>query len=189
MANDAVANLVKNLKTIAAEETDPAVIVERVKPLAAAMAADTSWMQPEFYAYDEDQGMGINILNEEEDGTILVETVSWAPGRGVAPHDHQTWGVVVGIDGVEVNVDWRRLDDGSKPGYADLEQAREVHMKNGDVVGLLPDDIHSVRNDGETASVSLHMYGRVLAKTERSEFDPINKIQRPCPQRVRNAVN
>lgn len=189
MTHAAVADLVTQLKSISAEESDPAAIVERVKPLAAAMAADTAWMTPDFYETDPDQGMGINILHEENDGTTLVEVISWAPGEGVAPHDHQTWGVVVGIDGVEVNVDWKRLDDGSKPGFADLEKARELHVKRGDVVALLPDDIHSVRNDGDTASVSLHMYGRVLAKTARSEFDPINKIQRPCPQRVRKPAN
>ncbi|MBT6095091.1 MAG: cysteine dioxygenase family protein, partial [Rhodospirillaceae bacterium] len=170
MTHAAVSYLVTQLKSIAAEETDPAAIVARVEPLAAQMAADTSWMRPEFYETDAEQGMGINILHEEEDVTILVEVISWAPGQGVAPHDHQTWGVVVGIDGVEVNVDWRRLDDGSKPGFADLEKARELHVKKGDVVALLPDDIHSVRNDGDTPSVSLHMYGRVLAKTARSEF-------------------
>ena len=52
-------------------------------------------------------------------------------------------------------------------------------------MALLPDDIHSVRNEGDTPSLSLHMYGKALAKVERSEFDPINKTQRPCPQRVR----
>jgi len=181
-----VSEFVENLKTITAEETDPASVIERVKPLAAAMAADTSWVKPEYYEFDADQGMGINILHEEDDGTLLLETVSWGPGLGVAPHDHQTWGVVVGIDGVEINVDWRRLDDGSKPGFADLEKASETEIRRGDVVSLMPDDIHSVRNEGETASISLHMYGRVLSKTDRSEFDPINKIQRPCPQRRRN---
>mgnify|MGYP006438613391 CR=1 FL=1 len=189
MSNDSISNLVTALKTITAEESDPAAIVARVKPFAAKMVEDTSWVCPEFYETDADQGMGINILHEEEDATILVEVISWAPGLGVAPHDHQTWGVVVGIDGVEVNVDWRRLDDGNKPGFADLEKAQETHVRKGDVVALLPDEIHSVRNDGDTPSVSLHMYGRVLAKIARSEFDPINKIQRPCPQRVRKPVN
>jgi predicted metal-dependent enzyme (double-stranded beta helix superfamily) len=187
MSSTAISSLVAALKTITAEESDPAAIVARVKPLAAKLAADTSWVQQSFYECDEAQGMGINILHEEEDATLLVEAICWLPGLGVAPHDHQTWGVVVGIDGVEVNVDWKRLDDGAKPGYADLEKAQETQVRKGDVVALLPDEIHSVRNDGDTPSMSLHMYGKVLAKIDRSEFDPIAKIQRPCPQRVRKA--
>ena len=182
---DVISKLVNALKTITAEESKPATIIARVKPEVAKVVQDASWLKPEYYEFDVEQGMGINILNQEEDGTILVEAISWGPGRGVAPHDHQTWGVVVGIDGVEINVDWQRLDDGSRPGFAVLEKARETEVRKGDVVALLPDDIHSVRNEGDTPSLSLHMYGKALAKVERSEFDPTNKTQRPCPQRVR----
>ena len=120
---------------------------------------------------------------------ILIEVISWAPGLGVAPHDHQTWGVVVGIDGVEVNITWQRLDDGSEPGFADLKKTRETEIRNGDTVSFLPDDIHSVRNDSDEPSLSLHIYGRVLPKISRSEFDPINKVQRPCPKRFRGSFS
>ena len=146
-------------------------------------------MRPEFYEVDERQGIGINILNQENNDTNLVEVISWLPGLGVAPHDHQTWGVVVGIDGMEMNIEWRRLDDGSKPGYAELKKYRETKVSKGDVLTFMPNDIHSVRNDGDRPSLSLHIYGRVLANLERSEFDPINKHQRPCPQRVRKLVD
>ena len=64
----------------------------------------------------------------------------------------------------------------------------EVVVKKGDVVAFLPDDIHSVRNDGDTTTLSLHIYGKSLAHIQRSEFDPEAKIQRPCPIRVRRQV-
>ena len=181
----AVADLVDHMKRAVAEFDDPTMIVTSVAPVAKRLATDQSWLKPEYFECDEGQGMGITILNEEDDKTILVETVAWLPGRGVAPHDHQTWGVVVGIEGTEVNVNWRRLDDQSKADFADLEVAEEMEVGNGDVVPLLPDDIHSVRNEGETTSLSLHVYGKALSSVERYEFDPINKIRRVCPQRVR----
>jgi predicted metal-dependent enzyme (double-stranded beta helix superfamily) len=180
-----IANLVEQLKIVAAEESDPAAVVERVKPLAEAMAKDTSWVRPEYYEADEEQGFGITILNDGPNHELLVEAICWLPGLGVAPHDHQTWGVVVGIDGTEVNVDWQRHDDGSKPGYADLSTRRETEVKNGDVCAFLPNDIHSVRNDADVPSLSLHMYGIAPSSLDRSEFDPITKVQRPCPQRKR----
>ncbi|MEK9722386.1 MAG: cysteine dioxygenase family protein [Rhodospirillaceae bacterium] len=125
------------------------------------------------------------MLSAEPDDTIVVQTVAWLPGRGVAPHDHQTWGVVVGIEGAERNVNWRRLDDGARPDYAEIEVAEDLTVGNGDVVTLLPDDIHSVRNESEATSLSLHLYGRALSKTERFEFDPITNVRRICPQRKR----
>lgn len=186
MTDTLISTFVSDLKSATTGISDPAEIVTRVAPLMKTLSDDTSWVRPEFYDCDEDQGFGINILNEEPDHTLLVEAIAWLPGRGVAPHDHQTWGMVVGIDGVEVNVDWRRLDDGSKEGFADLEIAKETEVGHGDIVSLMPDDIHGVRNEGDVTSLSLHVYGRTLATLNRSEFDPINKIERPCPQRKRS---
>lgn len=183
----AIADLVEQMKKAAAETDDPAAVVAAVAPVAKRLATDTSWLEPEFFECDAEQGMGITILSEEEDHSFMVETVAWLPGRGVAPHDHQTWGIVVGIEGTEMNVNWRRLDDGSKSGYAELEVSEELAIGNGDVVPLLPDDIHSVRNEGDTTSLSLHLYGKALSSVERYEYDPITKVQRICPQRKRRA--
>ena len=96
------------------------------------------------------------------------------------------WGCVVGIDGAEKNVTWLRKDDGRKEGYADLENYHEMVMRHGDICTLLPNDIHSVHNEGDVPSVSLHIYGRSLAFTDRHEFDPEAKVVRPCPKRKRN---
>ena len=181
----AVAELVTKMKKACAAHDNPDEIVTAVASAAKALAANKSWVKPEYFECDKVQGMGITILNEELDHSILVETVAWLPGRGVAPHDHQTWGVVTGIEGEEVNVNWQRLDDGRNPDFAELEIIEERQICNGDVVPLLPDDIHSVRNEGETTSLSLHVYGHALSSLKRYEFDPINKIRRVCPQRNR----
>ena len=189
MSDNVISNLVADLKTATAGIGDPAAAIERAAPIIRIMASDISWVKPEYYLCDEDQGFGITILNEEPDHALLVQVICWLPGRGVAPHDHQTWGVVVGIDGVEVNVDWARRDDRSIPGYADIEIARETDVTRGALVSFLPDDIHGVRNDGDVPSLSLHVYGIAPASLDRSEFDPINKTQKPCPQRKRTMAD
>jgi predicted metal-dependent enzyme (double-stranded beta helix superfamily) len=189
MTDQAITDFVADMKAAAnAGDQAPAAVMERVAPLLKRMAADTSWVRPEFYECDENQGFGITILNEDPGHEFLVEAICWLPGRGVAPHDHQTWGMVVGIDGVEVNVDWARKDDGAKAGFADITNARETAVSNGVVVRFEPNDIHSVRNDSEKPSLSLHVYGRAPSSLDRSEFDPINKVQRPCPQRKRRTA-
>lgn len=180
-----IADLVRDLRAVVRRTGDARAIVKEVVPLARRIAADASWLRPEFYECEEDQGVGITVLHAEPDDTLTVQTVAWLPGRGVLPHNHKTWGVVVGLDGVERNVTWRRRDDGSKPGYADLEAHHKVDVGPGEAIAFLPEDIHSVRNDGDSTTVSLHIYGRNLLKTGRSEFVPEEKIERPCAQRKR----
>lgn len=180
-----VPDLVRDLRAIVATTSDERDIVKQVMPLARRIGNGPDMRRKEFYDCDETQGFGINILHEEEDHGLLVEAIVWLPGRGVKPHDHQTWGVVVGLDGHETNVNWERRDDGSRPGYADLVAKHEVVVGRGDVVAFLPDDIHSVRNDGDAPTLSLHIYGKSLAHIDRSEFDPDAKVQRPCPKRLR----
>ena len=180
-----IKDLITTIKIAAAKSKDPTTIIETIAPVAINLAKDQSWLQPDYYECDEKQGMGITVLNEEPDHSIFVETVAWLPGRGVAPHDHKTWGLVIGIDGIEVNVDWQRTDDGAKEDFAELEILEERNIRNGDFVSFLPDDIHSVRNEGDTTSLSLHIYGQALSSLERYEFDPINKVRRVCPQRIR----
>ena len=106
----------------------------------------------------------------------------------VLPHDHQTWGIVCGIDGVETNINWLRNDDGSKAGFADLTAAHELRVGPGDVAVFMPDDIHSVRNDSDKTTLSLHIYGKSLSQIDRSEFDPDSKTVRPCPKREKKAA-
>ncbi len=185
MPHSAIETLVTDIKAILACTNDPAEITAGVAALAGPMALNRDWIEPHCHDIDASQGIGIAVLHAEPDNSLLVETVCWQSGRGVAPHDHQTWGVVVGLEGEETNVLWRRLDDGTKPGHAELEIADEIVMQSGDVCKLLPDDIHSVRNDGATNAMSLHIYGHDLQTVDRSEFNPIAKTQAPCPKRAR----
>ncbi len=180
---------VADLQKLQAAHADPKDILPEVAPLAARLAETADWIRPEFYDVDESQGIGITILHEEPDSTLLVETIVWAPGKGVLPHDHQTWGVVVGLDGVERNTIWRREDDGRTPGRAKLTAHHETDVGRGQTIVFMPNDIHSVRNLGATPTLSLHIYGKNLAKVSRSEFDPAAEVVRPCPIRAKRPAS
>ena len=105
----------------------------------------------------------------------------YSPGRGfrvVAPPAAQpgTWAVVAGVDGLEKNVFWKRVDDGSRPGYAEIVDFGEKVFGAGDVVTFLPESIHSVTNDTAAVTVSLHVYGKHVNYTARSQFDPETRV-------------
>ncbi len=185
MTGYSIDEFVRDVKAVKAEHGDDREVLQRVQPLAQRLVANKSWVTDDHYRCDEAQGMGISVLHEEPE-ELLVETVCWMPGRAVLPHDHKTWGVVVGIDGEERNVNWLRKDDGETAGQAKIEAYHEVIIRDGDACALLPDDIHSIHNDGATPSLSLHVYGKSLAITNRNEFDPEADVIRPCPNRVRN---
>jgi predicted metal-dependent enzyme (double-stranded beta helix superfamily) len=172
-----LASFISDLRTITAATTDPREIVTRVRPLARELAITKTWLEPKHYACDPAQGFGVHLLHEEGDHTLAVFAVSWLPGRGAPPHNHGTWAVVTGVDGPETNIFWERVDDRSRPGYAEIvEQARKV-FGAAETVTFLPDSIHSVINETADVTVSLHVYGKHINYTVRSQFDPARGVE------------
>ena len=169
---------VDDLRRITARHTDPREVIGLVRPLARDLALARTWLEPRHYQCDESQGFGAHLLHEEADHTLAVFVGSWLPGRGAPPHNHGTWAVVAGVDGAETNVFWKRVDDGSRPGYAEIVRQGEKVFGAGDVVTFLPDSIHSVVNETGTVAVSLHVYGKHVNHTVRSQFDPDTRVER-----------
>ena len=162
---------IEDLRRITREETDDKNIVKRVAPLAQKLIVTPGFIKDEYYKCDEGQGFGVHLLHEEEDHSNAVFMLAWLPDHGTPPHNHKTWGVVVGIEGAERETWWRRLDDGSKPGYAELERQSENTVEPSQVSCVLPEDIHTVWNETDNVSLSLHTYGKHINFTGRSEFD------------------
>ena len=182
-----VESYVRDIRAIVASETDSSTITNRIKPLAKKLAAAPGWMKDEYRTADESQGFGVHLLHEEDNHDLAVFVLTWLPDRGTLPHNHLTWAVVAGIEGEEYEVEWRRLDDGSKEGYAKLEKTGDATLRPGDVSACKPDAIHSVWNTGDKLSISLHTYGRHINFTGRSEFDPENDVERPFKVNVADA--
>ena len=175
---------VADIRRISAEESDDNKITERIKPLAERFTADRSWFSSDYRVVDEEQGFGLHLLFEEDNHDLAVFVIAWAPGKGLAAHNHKTWAVVSGIEGQEHETNYKRLDDGSKQGFADLEITHEETLYPGKAVCCLPEDIHSVWNNGDKIAVSLHTYGRHLNHTGRSVFDVAAKTESPCIVKV-----
>ena len=172
MSSYTLAAYVEDLRAIARSTSDPGEIAALVRPMARELALARTWLEKAHYACDPQQGFGIHVLHEEPDHTLFVIAAAWLPGRGVAPHNHGTWAVVAGVDGPERNIFWRRVDDGSRPGHAEIRKVAEKDFGPGDVLTLLPDAIHSVRNVTGEVTVSLHTYGYNLNMSGRLQFDP-----------------
>jgi predicted metal-dependent enzyme (double-stranded beta helix superfamily) len=87
--------------------------------------------------------------------------------------------VVAGVEGPERNTFFERVDDRSRQGYAELRKTGEKVLGIGEVLAMPTGTIHSVRNDTDAVTLSLHIYGRDLNTTGRSQFDLDKRTEAP----------
>ena len=168
---------VAELHRITRDTDDEDEIIGRVGPLALQLALEKSWLQESHYDTDPEQGFGVHLLHEEPDHSLAVFVVSWLPGRGAPAHDHGTWAVVAGVVGVERNIRYKRLDDGTRPGYGELAVKHEIDAGEGELICMKTGGIHSVRNQTEAVTLSLHTYGMHVNHTTRSQFDLATNVK------------
>lgn len=162
---------VADLRRITAATQDEDRILTEVEPVAKTLALDKGWLRPEHYNTDPEQGFGVHVLHEEPDHTLAVFLVAWEPGKGAPPHDHGTWAVVAGVEGDERNIVYQRVDDRSRDGYAVLEVKHDFTIADGEVISMRTGGMHSVLNETDKITLSLHTYGKHLNHTGRSQFD------------------
>lgn len=166
-----LSDYVADLRQVTRDTDNEEEIISRVGPLAQRLALDKNWLQAKHYETNPEQGFGAHLLHEEPDHSLAVLVVNWLPGRGAPPHDHGTWAVVAGVEGVERNTSYKRTDDRSRADYAELEIKKEVNAAEGELICMKTGGIHSVRNDTDSVTLSLHTYGKHVNHTDRSQFD------------------
>jgi predicted metal-dependent enzyme (double-stranded beta helix superfamily) len=77
------------------------------------------------------------------------------PGRKGRPHDHgEAWVLYGVLDGTESLERYDRLDDGSKPGHAEIKLTSVATGSQGKVDLVPPHDIHAEQG-GDARSVAI----------------------------------
>jgi predicted metal-dependent enzyme (double-stranded beta helix superfamily) len=175
-----ISHLAADLRQLCTQFTDEREILRGIRPLARRAAlSKAAWLDDRMYRADSAQGFGVHLLYEEPDHALAVLALSWLPHRGAPPHDHGTWAVIAGVDGPEKNEFFERADDRSRPGHAELKKIGEKVCEVGDVLAMPRGMIHSVWNDTDAVTLSLHIYGKHINYTGRSQFDLDKKTETP----------
>ena len=174
-----LAQFVADLRSITAAAADERDILRQVAPLAERLAANPDLQSQAPIDLNVEKGLSFGLLHEEPDHALAVALLRWLPSGATLPHNHGTWGIVVGLEGAEKNIFWRRIDDGSRAGYAELERVGVLDCVLGQAVVLPNSIIHSVENTTDEPSVSLHVYGKNVYYTGRSHFDIVNRRELP----------
>lgn len=115
---------------------------------------------------------GSYVLYQGESG-LLVTSVVWGPGDHASPHDHGTWGMIGVMGNALTETRYRRVDDRSVDGYAQLEKDRVGHFSTGEITLLIPevDEIHQMDNFTDRPTVEIHVYGDDLRGLNRCRYN------------------
>jgi hypothetical protein len=106
------------------------------------------------------------------------------PARKGSIHDHaHSWTAYGLLDGTESLERYRRVDDGSKEGYAQLELESVTEGKPGKVDLVPPFDAHAEQG-GPTRSVAVivrseRVSGKVLQGSYSTENNTVRRIDGP----------
>ena len=174
-------DLVADLRDLKARGVPEGEMLEEVSGLVKRLVMmKHNWLRPSMQVPSGDiTQASIYQLHEEPDHSLAVFVVTWPPGEETRPHEHRTWAVVGGLDGWETQHLWKRLDDGSKSGHAELVRERSERIDSSTIVTLGSNAIHSVQNDSGALSVTLHIYGMHPDYTGRLGFDPERHTSSP----------
>jgi predicted metal-dependent enzyme (double-stranded beta helix superfamily) len=174
IARYSLQQFIQDLDRITRAHSAPEEIIAEAKPLLAQLVRNPDCIEPRFKKRGA-ATYGRYMLHRAP--LFNVTAVVWGPGDGAKAHNHDTWGLV----GVLVNelqeTRFRRRDDGSQQGFADLEIKSVNTNAAGMVSTLLPpgDDIHEMLNVTQENTVEVHVYGKDLANMQRLQFDVASK--------------
>ena len=159
----ACAALLRQARSILAREGVTPSALHALKLKLTALARRTELFPSSDFAMPEAQGRNHVLAVADDDGPGLYLTIS-LPGKEAAPHDHGVWCVNAAISGRERHVMWRRSDDGTKPGFATVQQTGEVIVEPGNGFAMADHDIHSTAVMGDEPAIGLALYGYALAR-------------------------
>jgi predicted metal-dependent enzyme (double-stranded beta helix superfamily) len=112
---------------------------------------------------------------EGKDGSYSLQVFVWPPQTRTQIHDHTSWGAYCCVVGSVLEERYERLDDGSRPGHAQLKKFWQLSWSKEDGAStVLPYDggIHRVGNLGNKAAISVHLYGPRIGGLDGRDYDP-----------------
>lgn len=161
---------IKDLTNITNRYQEQEKIVAVAKPLLVELVKVPACIEPRFKRHGG-KTYGRYMLHRAQ--LFNVTSVVWGPGDGAKAHNHDTWGLVGVVENELQETRFKRRDDGSKAGFAELEPTGVNSNKAGMVSTLVaPDnDIHQMLNTTQKNTVEVHVYGKDLANMQRLQFD------------------
>jgi 3-mercaptopropionate dioxygenase len=167
---------IAEVEQVVATSADRRDTIARLKPGFAALLADLTWLHADFRLPVARRFVQYAIYRAE-DASLSVMAMVVPPAVATPVHDHRAWGLVGVYQGRQREKVYRRLDDGARPGLADLQQVAENILAPGDITTLLPPegDIHMIETISAEPSISIHVLGNDIGCEHRHRYDVEHK--------------
>lgn len=172
-----VTDLVARIRTVSATDDFGPKQIQDV--LTEILSREGDWLDQRYQQRDGEPVGKLYPLFRADDGRCSILVAVFAPGAQTPIHNHGSWAVVGIYRGREQETRFRRSDDGSVPGHAQLE-TETTRVSPAGTVTVVPDGvIHTVEAiDGQEA-VSIHVYGTDIVTQPRSTFDLSSGTEMP----------
>jgi predicted metal-dependent enzyme (double-stranded beta helix superfamily) len=156
-----VAKFIGELRGIWAAKGDIKSRMEAAKPCLERLVRDDG-LKALSAKWPSTEG-GKNLLfYVDPDYGFAINAVVRVPGRKGRPHDHgEAWVLYGVLDGTESLERYDRIDDGSKPGYAEIRMTSVTTGSQGKVDLVPPHDIHAEQG-GDRRSVAIILRSQKL---------------------------
>jgi predicted metal-dependent enzyme (double-stranded beta helix superfamily)/predicted enzyme related to lactoylglutathione lyase len=163
---------IAEVEQVVATSEDRRDTIARLEPSFAALLADSTWLHADFRQSVAGKFVQYAIYRAADASLSVMAMV--VPASVATPvHDHRAWGLVGVYQGRQREKVYRRLDDGSRRDFADLQQIAENILSPGDVTTLLPPegDIHMIETISAEPSISIHVLGNDIGCEHRHRYD------------------
>lgn|SRR6478672_9505661 len=183
-------HFIGDLQKVWATNPDTESRMRKARVLLEQMVKDPGLIK---HSKDWPLTVGQNLLLYEDDQYgFVINAVVRPPGYKGGIHDHAHAFVLYAvIDGTEKLERYDRVDDGSRPGYAEIKLASVTTGTNG-VVDLVPPFSIHAEQGGDGRSVALIVRSeRLVGKVLQNGYDKNAKtvVQRSGPKQVPFELN
>lgn len=163
---EAIAATVARIRAVEAEQGVIRAGVEVIREELLGLAKQAQLFTVEDFPpplLGDDENSAVYRVSEDPDHRFALYVQSCLPDLDVPPHNHTTWAVIVGLDGIEENRFYEHGDDGPvRTGGCDVGP--------GEGVAFMPEDLHSIHIHGEEPVLNFHMYGLALERLDNRVF-------------------
>ena len=174
---NAVQKFIFSARKLHAEEKDASKRWEKMIPLLQELISDSavkdqsrSW--PACRQSDRAQNL---LFYEDPDYKFVINGLIKDPRSRTQIHDHaHNWTLYGVLDGHETIERYERIDDRSRPEYADIRQTENVKVGPGKVDLVSPYQIHA-EESGEERTVAIIVRAEKAGGFLQGRYDPATK--------------
>ena len=171
----AVQKFITAARQLHADETDAAARWEKMTPLLQELLADPSVREQSKNWPDCSQGgdRAENLLfYEDPDYKFVINGLIKAPHTRTAIHDHaHNWTLYGVLDGTESIERYERIDDRSRPDYAEVKKSVAVTVGAGKIDLVPPFAIHA-EESGDARTVAIIVRAEKAGGFLQGRYDP-----------------